>query len=320
MLMMSLMQMLPGCLCCAAAQDEPVPVILDTDLGDDIDDTWALAMLLGCPEISLKLIVTASDDTPAKTRLVAKILERVGRADIPIGTGAKTSDHPLNQAAWLGDYQLKDYGGEVHEDGIQAMIDFIAASKDPVTLLVIGPQTNLKAALERDPAIAEKARVVTMAGSVDIGYDGKPGRAAEYNVVKDVAAAKVVFAAPWEITMAPLDCCGTLRLSGERYARVASSENPLAKVVMENYGQWANRSHHPANASSVLYDTVAAYLTFNDALLKMKCVDLIVDDEGRTVPDEAGRPVHCGVGWTDLAAFEELLVRSLTATPPGSAD
>ena len=214
MLMMSLMQMLPGCLCCAAAQDEPVPVILDTDLGDDIDDTWALAMLLGCPEISLKLIVTASDDTPAKTRLVAKILERVGRADIPIGTGAKTSDHPLNQAAWLGDYQLKDYGGEVHEDGIQAMIDFIAASKDPVTLLVIGPQTNLKAALERDPAIAEKARVVTMAGSVDIGYDGKPGRAAEYNVVKDVAAAKVVFAAPWEITMAPLDCCGTLRLSG----------------------------------------------------------------------------------------------------------
>ena len=56
------------------AAGSPAPVILDTDLGDDIDDTWALMMILGCPQIDLKLIVTASDDTDAKTRLVAKML------------------------------------------------------------------------------------------------------------------------------------------------------------------------------------------------------------------------------------------------------
>ena len=192
----------------------PIPLILDTDIGDDIDDTWALAMLLGCPQVDLKLIVTASDDTPARTRLAAKILERLGRTDVPVATGVKTSDNPQNQTLWLGDYDLDQYPGVLIEDGVQAIVDMINASEEPMTLLVIGPQTNIKAALERDPAIACKCRVVTMAGSVYVGYDGQGDPAAEWNVLKDIPAAKALFAAPWDITMAPLDVCGTLRLKG----------------------------------------------------------------------------------------------------------
>ena len=108
---------IPAFLCAFAGQAAPVPVILDTDIGDDIDDTWALAMLLGCPEVDLKLIVTASDDTQKKTRLVAKILERIGRTDVPIGTGVKTSDQPIHQEKWLGDYRLDAYKGHVLADG-----------------------------------------------------------------------------------------------------------------------------------------------------------------------------------------------------------
>jgi inosine-uridine nucleoside N-ribohydrolase len=303
---------LPGCLWFLAAAPVPVPVILDTDLGDDIDDTWALAMLLGCPQVDLKLVVTASDDTPKKTRLVAKILERIGRTDVPIGTGVKTSDNALHQEKWLSDYHLDAYKGKVYPDGVQAMIDLIRASSGDIALLLIGPQTNIQEALKRDPGIAEKTRVVAMAGSVDIGYNGAPRRVPEYNVVRNVRAAQAVFAAPWDITIAPLDACGTLILKGDRFAKVDTSKDPKAVTVIENYRQWTNYPNHPKGQSSVLFDTVAAYLTFDNSLCDIKTIKLAIDDKGNTVPDEKGRPVHCALGWKNRKAFEDLLVGALT--------
>jgi inosine-uridine nucleoside N-ribohydrolase len=267
-----------------------IPVILDTDIGDDIDDTWALAMLLGCPEVDLKLIVTASDNTPERTRLVAKMLEHMGRTDIPIGTGKKTSDIKHFQEAWVGDYRLDNYRGTVYEDGVQAMIDHINSSDEPVTLCVIGPQTNIAEALRRDPGIARNARVITMAGSVYIGYNGSSQRSAEWNVVQDIEAVRVVMSAPWEITMAPLDVCGTLRLEGDRYTSVTGSQSALASVVIGNYTHWAHRHSHPEDASSILYDTVAAYLTFAENLTHIQTVNLSIDDTGNTVPDKNGFP------------------------------
>ena len=307
---------LPVCLCAVTSQAAPAPVILDTDLGDDIDDTWALGMLLGTPQVDLKLIVTASDDTPKKTRLIAKMLERMGRTDVPLGTGVKTSSQNLHQEQWLGDYSLDAYKGKVAEDGIQAMIDMINASKETVVLLVIGPQTNIQEALKRDPGIAKKARIVAMAGSVEIGYNGKQGRDPEYNVFKNIEAARAVFAAPWDITYAPLDSCGTLILKGGRFAAVEQSKDPKAVTVIENYTQWANHKHYPKGESSVLFDTVAAYLAFDESLCEMKTVKLSIDDKGATVPDEKGRPVHCAMAWKNRDGFEDLLVKSLTTPLP----
>jgi len=316
---MSLLLCASGYLAMAAVAGTPVPVILDTDIGDDIDDTWALMMLLGSPQVDLKLVVTAFRDTPRKTRLVAKMLEKVGRMDVPIGTGVKTKDDPTNQEKWLADYSLDDYKGTVYEDGVQKMIETINASSVPITLLVIGPQTNIREALKRDPGIAKKARVVAMAGSVEIGYNGKKGRNAEWNILADVEAARAVFAAPWDITFAPLDSCGTIILKGEQYAAVAGSSQPLAVTTIENYRDWANRKHYPENESSVLFDTVAACLAIDESFCKMETVKLSVDDKGNTVPDpEHGRPVHCAMGWNNCDAFEDLLVKSLTspnATP-----
>lgn len=306
-----LLVLLVACLPALAAK--PVPVILDTDLGDDIDDTWALAMLLKNPKVDLQLIVTASDNTPVKTRLVAKILEHMGHTEIPLGMGKQTSENPIHQADWLGDYALKDFKGTVHEDGVQAMIDHLRAAKSPMVLCVIGPQTNIAEALRRAPDIAQKARVVSMAGSVHIGYDGKPGAAPEWNVLHDVDSARAVFAAPWDITIAPLDTCGTLRLSGARYGKVAASKSPLAKVTMDNYAQWSNRKHYAVDASSVLYDTLATYLCYTEKAVRMDTVKLRIDDSGAMAIDaEHGRPVRCALEWKDRDAFEKHLVKQLT--------
>lgn len=288
------------------------PVILDTDLGDDIDDTWALCQMLAMPEIDLKLIVTASDNTPEKTKLVAKILDAVGRTDIPLATGIQTTEKELNHGAWAEGFSLRDYKGKVISDGVQAIIDTIRASDEKIVLCVIGPQTNIGAAVEMAPDIAEKAEIVSMAGSVFVGYEGKPEPQPEWNVMRDVPAIRKVFAAPWKITLAPLDICGTLQLKGDRYKKVAESEHPFAKTTIANYDQWVHRKNFQQE-SSILFDTVAVHLCVTDKWIKMKEVPLSIDDAGKTVVDnEKGRPVQCAVEWTDREAYEEMLVKLLT--------
>ena len=150
---------------------------------------------------------------------------------------------------------------------------------------------NLAEALRREPRIAEKARVVLMAGSIHIGYKGKPNPDPEWNVVCDVESSKAVFSAPWDITIAPLDSCGTLQLQGADYKQVTSSESAEAKTVVTNYDKWANRKHYAEDSTSVLFDTVAIYLIHAQEYLEMETLPLIVDDKGMTIIDkEKGHP------------------------------
>ena len=88
-----------------------IPVILDTDIGTDIDDTWALAMMLNSPELDIKLITSATLDTYERAKIIARILEIAGWTDIPIGIGIKKDEKPLPQSPWVADYDLNSYPG-----------------------------------------------------------------------------------------------------------------------------------------------------------------------------------------------------------------
>ena len=76
----------------------PIPVILDTDIGDDIDDTFALLMLLRSKELDLKLVVTDFGDTVYRARLAAKLLQAMGRPDVPVGVGVRQHEKGGSQA------------------------------------------------------------------------------------------------------------------------------------------------------------------------------------------------------------------------------
>src|SRR5260221_7378637 len=108
------------------AKPAPVPVILDTDIGDDIDDTWALALLLKSPELELKLVEGDYGKAQYRARLLAKFLDRAGRTDVPLRIGLDIAPHSDGgQAAWIKDYDLKSYLGKVRVDGVQALINTI---------------------------------------------------------------------------------------------------------------------------------------------------------------------------------------------------
>lgn len=297
----------------------PIPVILDTDIGDDIDDTWALGLLLKSPELDLKLVVGDYGRAEYRARLLAKFLERAGRTDVAVGMGLSTGPKgDGRQAGWLKDYNLKSYPGKVHADGVQALIDTIMQSDRPVTLICIGPVPNIAEALRREPRIAQRARFVGMHGSVRVGYGGSSKLAAEWNVKADPKACQKVFTAPWEMTITPLDTCGLVQLAGEKYRKVRDSKAPVAAAIIENYRLWAAADKKPdqpnaaESRSSTLFDTVAVYLAFAQQLCTMETVGLCVSDDGFTRIDPAAKQVRFAASWKDLGGFENLLVERLT--------
>ena len=292
-----------------------IPVILDTDIGGDIDDTWALAMMLKCPELDVKLVVSDTGDAVYRSKLIAKMLEVAGRTDIPVGMGINFDQKKerMRQAQWVEDYDLSKYPGTVHQDGIGAIIDTIMNSPRPVTLICIGPVPNIGKALQREPRITQNARFVGMHGSIRVGYGGSKEISRECNVVNHTPACQEAFTAPWDMTITPLDTCGLVVLKGEKYKAVEQCRDPMIQALMENYRYWslAYTGKEPAGTSSVLFDTVAVYLAFADDLLMMEKLPIRVTVEGYTVIDPAAKVIHCATAWKDLGAFEDLLVQRL---------
>lgn len=300
-----------------------IPVVLDTDIGDDIDDTFALLMLLRSPEVDVKLVVTDFGDTVYRARLAAKLLTAFGRPDVPVGVGVRQGEKPGSQAGWLGDYPLSRYAGKVHEDGVQALIDLVMTSKETVTIIGIGPAPNLEEALAREPRIAERARFVGMYGSLYRGYGNAPTPHAEWNVRSAVPAFRRVVSAPWPALLTPLDTCGLVKLTGAKWQKVLASKEPAARALVENYRDFCQARPDICGKdltrvdreTTTQYDTVAVYLAFADALVRTEETGVRVDDAGMTVPDASAPKKRWAVEWKDLRAFEDLLVERLISAP-----
>lgn len=313
----------------AAAPAKKIPVIFDTDICDDIDDTWALVMLLQSPEFDIKLITTAVNNTPEKAKVVARILEIADRTDIPIGIGIQQNKNNHRQRAWVKDYKLSSYPGTIYRDGVKAIVDTIMKSRKPITVVAVGPLPNIAAALKREPKIANKARFVGMHGSIYKGYGGSSKISAEYNVRAFPKAVQKVFAAPWDVTITPLDTCGIVHLTGDKYQKVLKANTPLAKALIENYRAWHKQGIRNGNKdlseeelnkrvnqqinsrSTTLFDTVGIYLGMSTKLVKMEKLGIKVTDDGYTRIDKNAKVINCATEWKDLGGFEDLLVDRL---------
>lgn len=291
-----------------------IPVILDTDIGTDIDDTWALVMLLNSPELDVKLITTVSGDTYYRAKIVAKFLEIAERTDIPIGIGMGNPKDSLNfQEPWIKDFDLDRYKGKLY-DGVDAIVDTIKNSKEPVTIISIGIATNIAKALEISPDIVKKSRFVGMHGSIYKGYGGKEGRDPEANVRYDVPSIRKVFSSNFlDKIITPLDTCGIVKLEGERYEKILKSQKPMVRAIIENYRIWAKlvtwmKVDYEDFCSTTLFDTVAIYLAYSQDFLEIESIRLKVTDDGLTIPSNNGDEIRVALRWKNLNAFLDHLV------------
>ncbi|ACB73318.1 nucleoside hydrolase [Opitutus terrae] len=297
----------------------PIPVVFHTDIGTDIDDTWALAQLLRSPELDLKLVLVDTNDTRYRAKVAARLLEIAGRTDVPIGLGVASPmrEQEQNQLPWVRDYDLTAYRGRVLDDGVGALIELVMNSPEPVSVVSVGAVPALARAIEREPKLASRARFVGMHGSVDIGYGGGPV-VAEANVKVDPAALRAVLAAPWQdVLLTPLDTCGNVDLDGANYHAVwCATADPLLRAVIEGYCVFAPRvtwmkCDFFTQRSTTLFDCVAVYLAYSEDLVETETVRIKVTDDGFTVRDPAGPSARVALRWKDHAGFESHLAHRL---------
>lgn len=305
----------------ASNEKSPTPVIIVTDIGTDIDDSWAISLALRSPELEVELILADSTDARYRATVTAKLLQAAGRSDIPIAIG---DDHPSpnNETktllSWIEGFDLKKYPGRVYEDGVAALIDFVRKSTRSPTIVAIGPVPSLARALSQAPDIAERCRFVGMYGSFDVGYGGGPP-SAEFNVKLDPGALRKVLGARWQdVLLTPLDTCGLVGLSGERYHAIwSATSDPLLRSLISSYCVFAPRQNWMAcdyftTRSSTLFDCVAVYLAYSEDLVVTEPIAYAITDDGFTRRAPGG-PLRARVAirWKNLDGFEAELAGRL---------
>jgi inosine-uridine nucleoside N-ribohydrolase len=290
----------------------PQLVIIDTDIGDDIDDAFALALALRSPELRILGVTTTFGDTELRARLLDRYLAAVGRKDIPVSAGPATkNDNVFTQSAYA-----RQAADKKHSDGADFILSQIRQHPGEITLIGIGPLLTVQAAIERDPATFRKLkRVVIMGGSIYRGYgvdsSGKPNPAQpEWNINRDPSGAKALLAVGVPVFMMPLDST-QVRLETKERERIFSHGSPLTDQVTLLYHQWMAGSEWHSQTPT-LFDPVAITYAFRPDLCPARPMHIDVDDKGLTRPGE-GAPNAQVCLESDEKGFLDLLLKRLTA-------
>ena len=294
----------------SAPAAKPELVLLDTDIGDDIDDAFALGLMLKSSELKVLGITTTFGDTELRARLLDRFLAAAGRSDIPVGAGPATkNDNVFTQAAYA-----KQAPAKKHADGVALMLNAIRAHPGEVTLIAIGPLYTVQAAIEKDPATFRKLkRVVLMGGSVERGYDNSKGErqppAPEWNIDRDPKGAQALFAAGVPIAMMPLDST-QIHLETKERERIFAHGSAVTDQITLLYHQWmAGSEWH--TATPTLFDPVTVAYVLHPELCPTKPMRIEVDEKGMTRAVE-GKPNAEVCLASDEKGFMELLLNRLT--------
>ena len=278
------------CLMCSlhvrawAQRPNPAPqkAILDTDIGDDIDDAYALGLVLSSPELKLLGVTTAWGDTALRARLVRRMLCETGEQTIPVIAGVPTkSSSRFSQASWASRFPPV---AEPDVDGVAWMAKTIRQNPGQITLIAIAPLSNVGALIEQDPeAFHLLKRVVLMGGSIDrshgdFGYAPDSGPTAEYNIRTDVPASQKLFASGVPIFMMPLDST-QMELDEVMRPILFRHSTPLTDSLAVLTDEWSASTH---SATPTLYDVMAVEAAIDPDLCPTQPMHIRVDDKGFT--------------------------------------
>ncbi len=257
-----------------------IPIILDTDIGTDVDDAFALALILVSPELDLRGVTTVGTDPQRRARIVCRFLAAVDRNDIPVAAGAMPQ--PAEEIEKQGRYanpaggQRRRTSRPVKESAVEFLYQQLKAQRGELTLLAIGPLTNIARLLREHPDCKKWIRrIVMMAGSVRVGYKGKAPPETEWNIRCDIPAAQAVFASGIPLVVAPLDATTMLKLEEAPRQRLFRAATPLTEQVQALYRLWGAQT-------PTLYDPVAVALCFDESFCTMEDLRLEVDAKGQT--------------------------------------
>ncbi|MFH1965723.1 MAG: nucleoside hydrolase [Acidobacteriota bacterium] len=266
-------------------------IILDCDLGDDIDDAFAVGLILSSPEFEILGLVMDYRDTGKRAEAACRMLYETGLEEIPVVAGRKTGEGSPPQFNWSSGFEKVK---PVKENAADFIIRNLRKYPNEVILFTVGPAPNMKDVLEKDPEVLKLAkRVVSMFGSFYMGYGSSPIPSAEWNVRADADAARVFIRSGADFLFAGLDVTTFVKLDKGNRDRLAQRNSSLTDSLMALYTLWANQRN--PEPDPVLYDAVAVGMVLWPELFNTRRAHVKVTEEGYTVIDESRDP-NCEIG------------------------
>lgn len=236
-------------------------VIIDTDIGDDIDDVLAIGLTLKCPEINLVGITTVFRNTSLRNKIALRLLNIAGRNDIPVVAGLKkpllnryiipfiksidTEEIPCQYQEDMGN-EPENYCG----NAVDFIINKLETSVEKITLVGIGPLTNIAAVLIKCPEIKHNIeKIVLMGGAYTF-------HASEYNIQLDPEAARIVFESGVDILAVGLDVTLKCKLRDDDIGIIKRSQNTISEFLYNMVELWGGEHLylHDALAIAIIAD------------------------------------------------------------------
>jgi inosine-uridine nucleoside N-ribohydrolase len=294
------------------------PVIIDTDVGDDIDDAFALTIALQDPRLEVIGITTAWGDTRTRTLLVRRLLTTLGRQNVVVAQGPATpSKTPFTQKKWA----MGALDTTAAPDAIEFIRDQVRKRPGEITLIALAPLSNIDALQRRDPDALHKLKQVTlMGGSIYAGYNlggaipvAQPSP--EYNVVSAPQGLRILLESNIPIKMFPLDST-QIKFDEVRRDRLFAYGSPASDALALLYHQW--RLYNGWSITPTLFDAVPVTSLLQPATCPVRPMRITVDEHGYTRPvaGEANVSVCLTV---DESATQRLIMDTLAPLPPDTA-
>jgi purine nucleosidase len=290
-------------------------VIFDCDLAGDVDDAYAVALLLTSPEFEVLGLVMDHGNTHKRAQVAGRLLYELGlERQIPIIVGRPTPGIVGQQTGIAGDsHQFIWASGfervkPASTNAASFIIENLRRYPGEVILFTVGPVCNIQDVMRQDPEALKKAkRVISMFGSFQMGYGG-PGTKpeAEWNVRADAEAGKALLASGAALTLAGLDTTTMVKLGEADRTRLLYRNSPLTDALCGLYTLW--RFEDYARPDPTLFDVVPVGMLLWPELFTTRKAHVRVTNDGLTVIEENQEP-NCEIGVT--VQKDELIRRTM---------
>jgi len=258
-----------------------VPIILDTDIGSDVDDCMALLLACASPEIKLLGVTTGGGEAPRRARLAVQLLRRAARDDVPVYAGMSSrllryepshfspyDGHGLS----IADVTNADYEPQ---HAVQYLLRMARERGPDVTLVTIGPLSNIAAAVALDPQVMSCLRELVVMGGV---FWGERAQRGEYNVSSDPEATRIALTLPIPTTFVGLDVTLQVVNGPQHMARLKAAGSPLTELAHSLLAHYQARLGREFNC---LHDPLALTCAFDQRFVQFVEAPVgIVTEEG----------------------------------------
>jgi inosine-uridine nucleoside N-ribohydrolase len=301
----------------APATPRAQPVIIDTDIGDDIDDAFALTIALQDPRLEVIGITTAWGDTRTRTLLVRRLLATLGRQNVVVAEGPATPNSvPFTQKKWA----IAATDTTPAPDAIEFIRNQVRNRPGEITLIALAPLSNIEALQRRDPdALHKLKQVVLMGGSIYAGYNqggaiptAQPSP--EYNVVSAPRGLGVLLESRIPVKMFPLDST-QIKFDEVRRDRLFAYGSPASDALALLYHQWRLLNSW-GQITPTLFDAVPVVWLLQPSTCPLTAMRITVDEHGYTRRG-TGAPNVAVCLAIDENATQRLIMDTLAPQSPG---